>query len=213
MSNTFFITGIGTGVGKTLASAILAEALEADYWKPVQSGFEEGTDADTVRGLVSNPHTMVHPEVYRLRLPASPHIAARVEGARIDLKKIMGAYRDIRDHNNRFLLVEGAGGLLVPLNEQETMLDLVRALDAEVILISRNYLGSINHSLMTARILHDSGIPVRGWIFSDEFMDYEDEIADWTGLPVLGRIPATSVIDRTFVRSEAQKMRPHLQGL
>jgi dethiobiotin synthetase len=212
MNKTFFITGIGTGVGKTLASAILAEALEADYWKPIQAGFDEGTDANTVRTLVSNPQTDVHPELYRLKLPASPHIAAREEGIRIELEKLARAFHDIRSHNDRILLVEGAGGLLVPLNEQDTMLDLVRTIGAEVILVSRNYLGSINHSLLTARVLQDAGIPVRGWIFSDEFMAYEDEIASWTGLPVLGRIPAATTIDRTFVRAQAEQIRPNMRG-
>jgi dethiobiotin synthetase len=212
MNNTFFITGIGTGVGKTLASAILAEALEADYWKPVQAGFDDGTDSDSIRSLVSNPQTVVHPELYRLKLPASPHIAAREEGIHIQLEKLGQAFHDIRSRNDRFLLVEGAGGLLVPLNEQDTMLDLVRTIGAEVILVSRNYLGSINHSLLTARVLRDAEIPVRGWIFSDEFMAYEEEIASWTGLPVLGRIPAATTIDRTFVRAQAELIRPNLRG-
>jgi dethiobiotin synthetase len=213
MNKTFFITGIGTGVGKTLASAILAEALEADYWKPVQAGFADGTDADTVRDLVSNPHTIVHPELYRLLLPASPHIAAREEGLQIALPKIVDAFHHIRRRGDRFLVIEGAGGLLVPLNEQDTMLDLIRGIGAEVILVSRNYLGSINHSLLTARVLRDAAIPVRGLIFSDEFMAYENDIASWTGLPVLGSIPAASVIDRTFVSTIAQQMRPQLTGI
>lgn len=213
MSKTYFITGTGTGVGKTVASAILAEALGADYWKPVQAGFDEGTDAGTVRGFLENSRSRIHPETYCLRLPASPHIAAREEGLRIELKRILDAYADIRSTSGRTLLVEGAGGLLVPLNESETILDLIQAMGAEVILVSRNYLGSINHSLLAARVLTDAGIPVRGWLFTDDFMSYEGEISAWTGIPVLGHIPGTASVDRQFVLQEAGRLRQTLEAL
>ena len=213
MNKTYFITGTGTGVGKTVCSAILAEALGADYWKPVQAGFDEGTDAGTVRGFLENSLSMIHPETYCLRLPASPHIAAREEGIRIDLQRILDAYAEIRSGRSRTLLVEGAGGLMVPINESETMLDLIQRMGAEVILVSRNYLGSINHSLLTARVLKNAGIPVRGWLFTDDFMSYEDEISAWTGIPVLGRIPGTASVDRSFVLQEASRLRHTLQDL
>src|SRR5690349_3739626 len=131
-----FVTGIGTGVGKTCISAIVARALEADYWKPIQAGFDEGTDSEWVAGMLSGTQSVIHPEVYKLAMPASPHIAAREEGKRINIEEITKRI----PANNRTLLVEGAGGLLVPLNESEFVADLIKALDAKVILVSRNYL-------------------------------------------------------------------------
>jgi dethiobiotin synthetase len=199
MTHTFFVTGIGTGVGKTVASAILAQALEADYWKPVQSGYEEGTDADMIRQLVSHPGCTIYPSTYNLRLPASPHIAARAEDVRISLDEIRMDYLNIRSQSQRTLIIEGAGGLMVPLTEDAFVLDLIRYLQTEVILVSRNYLGSINHSLLTARQLQSAGIPVRGWIFMDEFMQYEEEISRWTDIPVLGKIPLTQNLNAAFV--------------
>src|SRR6476469_5700689 len=136
-----FITGIGTGVGKTVAAAIITEALQADYWKPVQAGFDDGTDALTVKDLISNTQTIIHPEVYKLELPASPHISAREEAITISLENIRESYSQLTITNNS-IVIEGAGGLLVPLNDCEFILDLIKKLDARVILVSRNYLGS-----------------------------------------------------------------------
>jgi len=148
LSKKIFITGTGTGVGKTLVAAILVEALKADYWKPVQAGFENGTDTKWISSVISDPATEVYPELHILKTPASPHIAARQEGKRISVKEICDAV----PAHPRSLLIEGAGGIMVPLNEKEFMFDLISALDAEVVLVSRNYLGSINHSLLTAAL-------------------------------------------------------------
>lgn len=193
-----FITGTGTGIGKTVVSAIITEALQADYWKPVQAGYKEGTDNEWVRTMISD-HLVIHPEVYKLKLPASPHIAAREEGIKIDLQKIV----DQRPVVNGPLVIEGAGGLLVPLNEKEFVIDLIKQLNAKVILVSRNYLGSINHSLLTAQVCKANHIDVSGWIFNDQYMDYEKEIAQWTGYPVLGSIPFIENIDKEFIRQKA----------
>ena len=145
-----FITGIGTGVGKTLVAAIITEALEAAYWKPIQAGFDEGTDALTVKDLISNTETILYPEVYKLQLPASPHIAAREENITINIDTICQQYSQLATHNSHHshLIIEGAGGSLVPLNNDEFIVDLIKKLEARVILVSRNYLGSINHSLL-----------------------------------------------------------------
>jgi dethiobiotin synthetase len=210
MMHTFFVTGIGTGIGKTVASAILMQALQADYWKPIQSGYEEGTDADMIRWLVSNPGCTIYPSTYNLRLPASPHIAARKEGVRISLDEIHKDYLNIRSQSNRTLIIEGAGGLMVPLNEDQFVLDLIQSLQSEVILVSKNYLGSINHSLLTARQLQSSGIPVRGWIFMDDFMHYEEDICRWTGIPILGKIPFTKRLDTGFVSVAADLLSTQL---
>jgi len=146
-----FITGIGTGIGKTVISAIVTEALQADYWKPIQAGFDDGTDALQVANLISNQQTIIHPEVYKLQMPASPHIAARAEGIEIELNKITDCYCHLSSVNSH-LIIEGAGGLLVPVNEKEFIADIILQLKATVILVSRNYLGSINHSLLTAEV-------------------------------------------------------------
>lgn len=205
-----FITGIGTGIGKTIVSAIVTEALQADYWKPIQAGFEDGTDALQVQSLISNPQTNIHPEVYKLQLPASPHIAARKENIIIDLQNIVKCQPST---NNRQLVIEGAGGIVVPLNDHEFVIDLIAALNAKVILVSRNYLGSINHSLLTANICKQRGVDVLGWIFNEQYLDYENEIVGWTGYPKIASIPFVEKVDKTFVLQQANAIRLSLQQL
>jgi len=208
MTPPIFITGIGTGVGKTIVSAIVTEALQAHYWKPVQAGFEDGTDALQVGQLISNSNTIIHPEVYRLALPASPHIAARAEQQSISIDRIVAQYQAIKtDHP---LIIEGAGGILVPLNEQDVVADMIQALDARVILASRNYLGSINHSLLTAAYCKQSNLNVLGWIFNDQYMNYEQEIVDWSGFHSLGSIPLAASMDKAFIKAQADIIRPTL---
>jgi dethiobiotin synthetase len=202
-----FVTGIGTGVGKTMVSAILARALEADYWKPVQAGYENGTDSQWVADLLTGTSSVIHPEVYRLAMAASPHIAARAEGITIDIKKICDQIPII----NRTLLIEGAGGLLVPLNEHEFVADLIKALNAKVILVSRNYLGSINHSLLTARVCREWQIPVIGWIFNDQYLDYEEEIVQWSNFPRIASIPWSENPNGIFINSQTAAIRKQLK--
>lgn len=209
MRPIYFITGIGTGVGKTLAAAIVTEALQADYWKPVQAGFEEGTDRQWVQERISNKRSVLHPERYMLKLPASPHIAAREEGIQISIAAIKAAL----PQSDRPLVIEGAGGLLVPLNEQDFMADLARELGASLILVSRNYLGSINHSLLTAEVCSQQGLPVAGWIFNDHYGDYENEISAWSRLPILARIPFSTACDATFVQEQAGRWASSLRSL
>jgi dethiobiotin synthetase len=204
-----FVTGIGTGIGKTFVSAILAKALEADYWKPVQAGFLEGTDSEWVANMLKDTGSVVHPEVYRLAKPASPHIAAREEGITIDIKKICSQI----PANNRNLLIEGAGGLLVPLNNSTFVADLIKEMGAKVILVSRNYLGSINHSLLTARVCREMQLPVIGWIFNDQYLDYEEEIVQWSNFPRIASIPYSENINGTFINSQAAAIRKHLKEL
>ena len=152
-----FITGIGTDVGKTIAAAIVTQALQADYWKPIQSGLEE-TDKVTVSSLVSNSKTIIHPEAYRLKTPMSPHKAAEIDGVTIELDKI------IRPQTSNKLVVEGAGGLLVPINDDNTIVDLITPED-HVVLVSAGYLGSINHTLMSAELLKARGLNCVGIIY------------------------------------------------
>jgi dethiobiotin synthetase len=204
-----FVTGIGTGIGKTFVSAILAKALEADYWKPVQAGYEEGTDSEWVARWLQETGSVVHPEVYRLAKPASPHIAAREEGITIDISKICEKI----PQNDRTLLIEGAGGILVPLNESQFVADLIKEMGAKVILVSRNYLGSINHSLLTARVCREMQIPVIGWVFNDQYLDYEEEIVKWSNFPRIASIPWTDNINGTFINSQAAAVKKQLKDI
>ena len=205
-----FITGIGTGIGKTVVSAIVTEALEANYWKPVQAGFDEGTDALTVKQLVSDTSTIIYDEVYKLKLPSSPHIAAREEEITIDLETIYQRFLQLTTHNPQLTIIEGAGGLLVPLNEKEFMVDLIKKINAKVILVSRNYLGSINHSLLTASVCKMNNLDVAGWIFNDQYMHYEDEIVEWSGYPKIASLPLANKIDNQFVKQQADKIQERL---
>src|SRR6202012_1239001 len=135
-----FVTGIGTDVGKTVVSAILTQALKADYWKPIQTGTEFDNDTERVKKLVSNTSSVFHSEAYRLKASLSPHAAAKAENTKIDLAEI-----NIPETTHT-LIIEGAGGLLVPLNEKYFVIDLIKKMNAETILVVQNYLGSINHT-------------------------------------------------------------------
>lgn len=207
-----FITGIGTGVGKTLISAIVTQALKTNYWKPVQAGVSEGTDAEWVKERLSNNTSMVFKEAYQLQLPASPHIAAREEGISIAIPTLLEHFQSL-PQTNLPLIIEGAGGIMVPLNEKEFVADLIKALNARVILVSRNYLGSINHSLLTATYCKAVGIDVAGWIFNDQYLHYEAEIEQWSGYPSLGSIPYAEAPDKAFVATQAMQLLPVLKSV
>lgn len=212
MQSPIFITGIGTDVGKTLVSAIVTEAICGNYWKPVQAGFAEGTDAEWVTAHLSNTQSQVYPELYRLETPASPHIAARIEGKEISAKKIVEKARDLLSlSDKRPLIIEGAGGLLVPLSTNLMVADLIKELNAKLILVSRNYLGSINHSLLTANYCRYLGLDVAGWIFNDDYLSYEEEIVQWSGYPSIGSIPAMKELTKTSIHEQAEKIKESLQ--
>jgi dethiobiotin synthetase len=209
-----FITGIGTGVGKTLVAAVVATALGGDYWKPVQAGYELGTDSEWIKSVVQNRFSNIYPEVYKFKLAASPHMAAAKEGVEISIGTIIRQFREIRDKHanlNRPLVIEGAGGLLVPLNERDFVIDLVEKLDAKVLLVSRNYLGSINHSLLTALACKSRHLDVAGWVFNDRYLDYEEEIVRWSNFPKIGTLPFSEKPNGDFVRYQAEILSPLLQ--
>jgi len=212
MSERIFITGIGTGVGKTLTAACITEALQADYWKPVQTGLMEGTDTDTVVSLLSNNVSVCHPEAWRLQAPASPHLAARLENTSIDTNRILELSAQYQPAN-RPLVMEGAGGLMVPVNETVFTLDLILALKARVVVVAQNYLGSINHALLTARMLQHTGVPVIGWVFSGAEHSNEEDIVRWSGYPKIGHIPLTEQVDKAFVKQQAQLLTTPLHTL
>lgn len=175
-----FITGIGTGIGKTIVSAILVEKLMADYWKPVQSGDLNNSDTMLVKSLISNKKTVFHAEAYRLTHPYSPHFSAALDGIRIDLNQF-----SLPKTENQ-LIIEGAGGLMVPLNETDLMIDLIKKLDAAVVLVSKNYLGSINHTLLSVEILKTRNIPISKLIFCGETNESSEEVIyNQTGIEIL----------------------------
>jgi dethiobiotin synthetase len=202
-----FITGIGTGVGKTLVSAIITEVLQADYWKPVQTGSIEGTDSETVKELISNTKTQIHKEAFCLKKPVSPHQAAEEEGVSIAIKDIHLS----KTQNN--VVIEGAGGLMVPLNDKELMIDMIKALDAEVILVVRHYLGSINHTLLSANTLKNSGLKVLGIIYSGEAnAASEKAIGNFCTYPVLGRIKEEKAITKEVISHYAKEIGPAIKS-
>jgi dethiobiotin synthetase len=202
-----FVTGIGTEVGKTVVSAILVEALCADYWKPVQAGDLEETDTDRVRKLVTNKLSCLHPETVRLRTPASPHAAARLEGQKIalDMFELPPAV------HGRPLVIEGAGGVLVPLDERHCMADLIEKLRCETVVVSRNYLGSINHTLLTIEALQRRGIEILGLVFNgDGNSDTESLILSKTGVAILGRVRWETTLTPELIERYADEFAPAL---
>jgi dethiobiotin synthetase len=187
-----FITGIGTDIGKTLISAILVEKLKADYWKPIQSGDLHNSDTMKVKSLITNATSVFHPESYRLTQPFSPHKSADLDGIRIELQSI-----SLPKTSNNTLIIEGAGGLMVPLNDREYIIDLIQELEAEVILVIKNYLGSINHTLLSLELLKARNIPVKGLIFNGENDSYSEQaILNHSKLSILGRVPIVDEINK-----------------
>jgi dethiobiotin synthetase len=198
----YIIAGIGTEIGKTFISSILTEALQADYWKPIQSGALDFTDTDTIRSLISNTKTVFHPEAYRLNEPMSPHAAAVIDEVEIELSKF-----ELPQTDNH-LIVELAGGIMVPLNGRETNIDLIKKLNIPVILISKNYLGSINHTLLSVEVLKMNNILVKGLIFNGEQnKSSEDFILNYTKLECLGRVNFEKNIDKNVVIKYAEQFR------
>lgn len=199
MNKTYFVTGIGTEIGKTISSAVLVEKLNADYWKPIQAGDLDNSDTLKVQNLISNSVSKFHPESYRLTQPFSPHYAAELDGIDIDLDNIV-----IPTTNNN-LIIEGAGGLMVPINQNELMIDLIKKLDVEVILISKNYLGSINHTLLSVEALKNRNISIKGIVFNGVKTDASESIIlKRTGLKFLGRIPEMGNIDKSTIKSSGE---------
>ena len=202
--HTYFVTGISTEVGKTVISAVITQALEADYWKPVQAGDLHHTDSDKVADWLSNERSIVHPTTYRLNTPMSPHASADIDGVHIDLEELKRP--DTRNH----LVIEGAGGLLVPLNEKETIADLMLPGD-RVVLVSRHYLGSINHTLLSVEAIKARGLDVFGIIFvGEEHPTTESIIAEMSGVRILGRMDEEPYIDRHVVSEYAEMFRDEL---
>ena len=202
-----FITGIGTDVGKTIASAIITEALEADYWKPIQAGDLDTSDSHKIKAYLSNDKTVIHPNSYALNTPASPHLAAEIDGVVIDLEKV------VEPVTENHLVIEGAGGVFVPINDTETIVDLIQK-DYKVIVVSRHYLGSINHTLLTIEALQNRKIAIAGIIFNgEENAATESIILNKTGVNFIGRISQEPYFDQNVIREYADLFREKLLNL
>ena len=199
----YFITGISTEVGKTIASAIVTEALEADYWKPIQAGELENSDAHKIELLISNSKTTIHPNSYALKTPMSPHAAAEIDNVAIELTNIT----EPETSNN--LVIEGAGGLLVPLNNSDTILDIIKP-DYKVIVVSRHYLGSINHTLLTVQLLKEKGFDVSILFSGDEHPTTEAIIKKMTNAPIIGRIDEEPYFATNVIREYADLCKDKL---
>jgi dethiobiotin synthetase len=193
MPSRFFITGTDTGIGKTVVSAMLCAALDAMYWKPIQTGTREGTDRATVMRIADLPRDRSLPESYRFAPPVSPHLAAQRAGVRIELRKIK--LPGIPTHEN--LIAEGAGGALVPINETQLMTHLMKHLKLPVLLVSRTSLGTINHTLLTIAALRAARLDLRGVIMVGEpNRDNRKAIEHYGDVAVLGTLPFLAKINR-----------------
>lgn len=200
MPKQFIIAGIGTEIGKTVCSAIVTKAIQAAYWKPIQAGNLNDGDAYWIQKWV--PETKIFPSVYALNHPLSPHTAAELDGVSIEIE----AFSLPETAQN--LVVELAGGIMVPLNDNQTNLDLIKYLGLPVILVSKNYLGSINHTLMTYEILKSHHIPIEGIIFNGQTNSSgEAFIVKHTGLPVLLRVNEEKEINSSIIAHYAQSLQ------
>jgi len=205
MTHTYFVTGIGTDVGKTVASAILTEALEADYWKPIQAGDLSNSDTHKVERWVNNSETKFFDSAFNLKTPMSPHAAAEIDGVTLSKSKVK------RPKTSKNLVIEGAGGLLVPISNSQTIADLISKKD-RVVVVSRHYLGSINHTLLTIESLRAKGLEVFGIIFNGpSTKTTEDIITRMTKVPVIGRIENEPYIDSHVVKEYAEKFKNELK--
>jgi dethiobiotin synthetase len=203
---TIFVTGIGTEVGKTFCSAIMVEALKADYWKPIQAGDLHQLDADFVKKVSSNPFIKIHPARHLLKQAMSPHAAAVLDGVSIELTDF-----ELPITKNH-IIIEGAGGLMVPLNVQgDLVVDLIQNLKTEVVLVVKNYLGSINHTLLSIELLKQRNIKLLGLIFNGETNEFSESIIlSKTGVKCLARIPQLTGDLNEFVVEQAEKIRESL---
>jgi dethiobiotin synthetase len=210
MSLPLVVAGIGTDVGKTVVSALLCRQHELDYWKPVASGSEDGpVDHEIMRGLLSGLPVKVHEPRYTFKKSLSPHVAAALEGRDIELEELVNVPK-----TDRGILVELAGGVLVPLNDLQTNLDLVSKWRCAVVVVSRHYLGSINHTLLTLEALRGRGALVLGVVFNgDELPDTERIISKLGRIDILGRVPKLTAVTAATIQELANQRVVELPDL
>jgi dethiobiotin synthetase len=203
---SIIIAGIHTGIGKTLCSAIICQAKGYDYWKPVQAGNLDDTDSIFVQKNTS--HTKIHPEAYRLKIAASPHYAAAQEGLEITREKIH------LPKSRNPIVVETAGGLMSPLSLDFLNINMIQHLDLPVILVSHNYLGSINHTLLSVEALQERNIPIKGIVFSGEKNEASESfILEYTNLPLLFSIPLLKEVNKETIAEAARNLQSVISNL
>ena len=196
----YFVTGIGTDIGKTVVSAVLCRRLNAAYYKPIQAGNLENLESDFIKNLV--PGITIFETKYKLNNPLSPHLAAKLDNVRIDIENIT------LPNFKESLIVEGAGGILVPLNDEYTILDLIKKLKLPVIVIVKHYLGSINHSLLTCEVLKQSGVEIAGIIFNGESNEESEKIIlKRTQIPCIGRVPELEKLNQEAIEEASKQLK------
>jgi dethiobiotin synthetase len=196
MNKDLFVTGTDTGVGKTLLSALLVAALQRKYWKPIQTGACEGTDRQTAMKIADVTEAETYPEAYIFDPPVSPHLAAEQQGIEIDFNHIR------RPASASTLIIEGAGGLLVPINAKQFMVDLIKHVGAAAVIATRTTLGTINHTLLTVASARHAGLDIRGVVMiGRENLENRRAIERYGNVPVIGSIPWLDRIDRTTLVS------------
>jgi len=205
LKKTLFVTGIDTNIGKTVVSAVLVSALNADYWKPIQSGDLDNSDSNKVAKMVGT-NSVIHPETFQLKNPLSPHVSAEMDGIQIDLEDFT-----IPNTKNS-LIIEGAGGLLVPINKKgDYISDLICDLGVEVVLVVKNYLGSINHTLLSIEHLKSRGIRIKGIVVvGDKNEASESIITNNTGVKILHHLPIAEVLDQNFIKQQSELIKKAL---
>lgn len=201
------VAGIGTDVGKTIVSAVLTTLLNGDYWKPIESGIQWGeeSDVDVMRSLLDSKKHHIHPSAYSFQAPLSPHHAARLEGRRINIDSITLPI------TKRALIIESAGGIFVPLKTNFLSIDLFKKWDCKWVVVSRHYVGSINHTLLTINALKQQGIDIAGIVFNgEENPDSESAIIENSKVAFLGRLLPESFISPKTIQRYAIKWKKQL---
>jgi dethiobiotin synthetase len=194
MNKDVFVTGTDTGIGKTVLSALLVAALNRPYWKPIQTGSSEGTDREAVIKWGGIPACDTYPEAFRFVPPVSPHLAAEQQGVRIDVHALR------RPADLRPIVIEGAGGVLVPINEEALMIDLIRHLHVPAVVVARTTLGTINHTLLTVAAIRAADLKLIGVVLvGKEDSDNRKAIERYGRVPVVGTIPWLKSIDRSVL--------------
>lgn len=197
------VAGIGTDVGKTIVSAILTTLLEGDYWKPIQCGAEENSDTTMMKKWLDTTKHTIHSSTYSLKAPLSPHHAARLENISLRLDSIT------LPHTVRPLIIEGVGGILAPLTSKISSLDLFKSWDCQWVIVSKHYLGSINHTLLTLEVLKKLCLPILGIIFNGEYnSDSESAILEISQVPVLGRLLPEANLNPQIIQRYAKQWQP-----
>lgn len=202
------VAGSGTDVGKTVVAAILATLMEADYWKPVQCGEEEVSDTATMKKLINPERHYIYPSAYSLKAPLSPHHAARLENISISLDSITPP------QTTRPLIIESVGGIFAPLSTKVLSIDLFKSWNCKWVIVSKHYLGSINHTLLTLEGLKKRDIPVSALIFNGEpNPDSENAILEISQIPLLGRLLPETKINQQTIQRYAIQWQPRLSLL